>query len=111
MDLAGSVTTLSSEVERTVAVNLPDGRRLILKTSTRPEAVDSFGFQTAALAGLQGAGGFVAPEVLRTSGGALMFEQDGVCGYLQTRIEGTPLHQATANSGPAFSRPAARWPG
>ena len=92
--LAGSVATLSSEVERTVAVSLPDGRRLILKTSTSAEAIDSFGFQTAALAGLQGAGGFVAPEVLRTSDGALMFEQDGVCGYLQTRIEGTPLHQA-----------------
>ena len=23
-----------------------------------------------------------------------MFEQEGVCGYLQTRIEGIPLHQA-----------------
>jgi Ser/Thr protein kinase RdoA (MazF antagonist) len=91
--LAGSIAPLSSEVERTVEVNLSDGRRLILKTSTRPEAVDSFRFQAAALAGLQGAAGFVAPEVLRTSSGALMFEQEGVCGYLQTRIEGTPLHQ------------------
>jgi Ser/Thr protein kinase RdoA (MazF antagonist) len=92
--LAGSIATLSSEVERTVEVNLSDGRRLILKTSTRPEAVDSFRFQTAAMAGLQESAGFVAPEVLRTSSGALMFEQEGVCGYLQTRIEGTPLHQA-----------------
>ena len=92
--LTGSIATLSSEVERTVEVNLADGRRLILKTSTRPEAVDSFRFQAAAIAGLQGAAGFVAPEVLRTSNGALMFEQDGVCGYLQTRIEGIPLHQA-----------------
>jgi Ser/Thr protein kinase RdoA (MazF antagonist) len=92
--VTGSIATLSSEVERTVAVNLPDGRRLILKASTRPEAVDSFRFQTAAMAGLQGAGGFVAPAVLRTSSGALMFEQEGVCGYLQTRIEGIPLHQA-----------------
>jgi Ser/Thr protein kinase RdoA (MazF antagonist) len=91
--LTGSITTLSSEVERTVEVNLSDGRLLILKTSTRPEAVDSFRFQTAAMAGLQGAAGFVAPEVLRTSSGALMFEQEAACGYLQTRIEGVPLHQ------------------
>jgi Ser/Thr protein kinase RdoA (MazF antagonist) len=93
--LTGSIATLSSEVERTVEVNPADRRRLILKTSIRPEAVDSFRFQTAAIAGLQGAAGFVAPEVLRTSNGALMFEQDGVCGYLQTRIEGIPLYQAT----------------
>ena len=92
--LTGSIATLSSEVERTVEVNLSEGRRLILKTSTRPEAVDSFRFQAAAIAGLQGAAGFVAPEVLRTNIGALMFEQEGVCGYLQTRIEGIPLHQA-----------------
>jgi len=92
--LEGSIATLSSEVERTVEVNLSEGRRLILKTSTRPEAVDSFRFQAAAIAGLQGAAGFVAPEVLRTNTGALMFEQEGVCGYLQTRIEGIPLHQA-----------------
>jgi Ser/Thr protein kinase RdoA (MazF antagonist) len=92
--LEGSIATLSSEVERTVEVNLSEGRRLILKTSTRPEAVDSFRFQATAIAGLQGAAGFVAPEVLRTNTGALMFEQEGVCGYLQTRIEGIPLHQA-----------------
>jgi Ser/Thr protein kinase RdoA (MazF antagonist) len=92
--LAGSVATLSSEVERTVEVKLSEGRRLILKTSTRPEAVDSFRFQAAAIAGLQGATGFVAPEVLCTNNGALMFEQDGVCGYLQTRIAGIPLHEA-----------------
>ncbi|MDH2406158.1 phosphotransferase [Bradyrhizobium sp. SSUT18] len=93
--LTGSIATLSSEVERTVEVDLSEGRRLVLKTSTRPEAIDSFRFQTAAIAGLQGAAGFVAPEVLRTNNGALMFEQEGVCGYLQTRIEGIPLHQAT----------------
>ncbi|WP_245440455.1 phosphotransferase enzyme family protein [Neorhizobium sp. T25_13] len=93
--LTGSIVPLSSEVERTVAVNLADGRRLILKTSMRPEAVDSFDFQTAALSELQGASGFIAPEVLRTSNGGLMFDQDGVCGYLQTRIDGIPLHQAT----------------
>lgn len=92
--LTGSIATLSSEIERTVAVDLPEGGRLILKTSTRPEAVDSFGFQTAAIAGLQGAAGFVAPEVLPTRSGALMFEDEGIYGYLQTRIEGIPLHQA-----------------
>jgi len=92
--LTGSIANLCSEVERTVEVNLMDGRRLILKTSTRPEALDSFRFQTGAMAGLEGAAGFVAPTVLRTSAGALMFEQEGVCGYLQTRIEGIPLHQA-----------------
>jgi Ser/Thr protein kinase RdoA (MazF antagonist) len=91
--LTGSIATLSSEVERTDEVGLSDGRRLILKTSTRPEAIDSFRFQTAAMAGLHGTIGFVAPEVLRTSSGGLMFEQDGVCGYLQTRIEGIPLHR------------------
>lgn len=93
--LTGSTATLSSEVERTVDVNLSDGRRLILKTSATAEAVASFRFQTAAMAGLQGATGFVAPEVLRTTSGALMFDQEGTCGYLQTRIEGIPLHQAT----------------
>ncbi|MGX9574437.1 phosphotransferase enzyme family protein [Mesorhizobium sp. f-mel] len=92
--MGGIIATLSSEVERTVEVNLSHDRRLILKTSTRPEAVDSFRFQSAAMAGLQGAAGFVAPEVLRTSSGALMFEEEGVCGYLQTRIEGVPLHKA-----------------
>lgn len=93
--VTGSLATLSSEIERTVAVDLPDGRSLILKTSTRPEAVDSFRFQSGAIAGLHGATGFVAPEVLRTNTGALMFEDEGVCGYLQTRLEGSALHQAT----------------
>ncbi|MES0139310.1 phosphotransferase [Mesorhizobium sp. M0016] len=92
--LTGLIATLSSEVERTAEVNLSDGRRLILKTSTRPEAVDSFRFQSATIAGLEGAEGFVAPEVVPTTSGASMFEQEGVCGYLQTRIEGMPLHQA-----------------
>ena len=112
--LTGSIATLSSEVERTVAVDLPDGRRLILKTSTRPEAVDSFRFQAAAIAGLQGAAGFVAPEVLLSSSGALVFEHEGVCGYLQTRIEGVPLHQATPTADLLFRTgrlsPGWTWP-
>ncbi|MBH5397732.1 phosphotransferase [Bradyrhizobium sp. CNPSo 4010] len=91
--VTGSITTLSSEIERTVEIHIPDGRRCILKTSTRPEAVDSFRFQTSVLAGLEEAVGFAAPAVLRTSSGALMFEEYLICGYLQTRIEGIPLHQ------------------
>jgi Ser/Thr protein kinase RdoA (MazF antagonist) len=91
--VTGSIATLSSEIERTVEVDTPDGRRCILKTSTRPEAVDSFRFQTSALASLEEAVGFVAPAVLRTSSGELMFEEEGICGYLQTRLEGIPLHQ------------------
>ncbi|WP_417711147.1 phosphotransferase enzyme family protein [Roseibium aggregatum] len=93
--LTGSIEILSSELERTFEVSLTDGRRLILKTSLRPEAVASFRFQTAAMAGLQETAGVLVPKVLRTSGGALMFEEDGVSGYLQTRIEGVPLHKAT----------------
>ncbi|MDZ4309620.1 MAG: phosphotransferase [Cypionkella sp.] len=92
--LTGALATLSSEVERTVAVDLADGRRLILKTSARPEALDSFRFQAAAIAGLQGAAGFVAPAALPTLGGDLIFAEPGICGYLQTRLDGTALHQA-----------------
>jgi Ser/Thr protein kinase RdoA (MazF antagonist) len=92
--LTGALTTLSSEVERTVAVDLPEGRRLILKTSTRNEARESFRFQAEAIARLRGARGFIAPEVLRKGTGGLMFEDDGICGYLQTRLEGAALHQA-----------------
>ncbi|UPK31187.1 phosphotransferase enzyme family protein [Bradyrhizobium sp. 195] len=91
--VTGSIATLSSEIERTVEVNIPGGRRCILKTSTRPEAVDSFRFQASALAGLEEAVGFAAPAVLRTSSGELMFEEEGVCGFLQTRLEGIPLHK------------------
>ncbi|MDR7126676.1 phosphotransferase [Pseudotabrizicola sp. 4114] len=92
--LTGCLSTLSSEVERTVALDLADGRRLILKTSTRPEAMNSFRFQAGAMAGLRGAPGCVAPTVLPTLEGRLVFAEAGVCGYLQTRLDGTPLHQA-----------------
>ncbi|PKP75905.1 MAG: serine kinase [Alphaproteobacteria bacterium HGW-Alphaproteobacteria-6] len=92
--LTGTLETLSSEVERTVAVDLSDGRRLILKTSTRPEAQDSFAFQAQAIAGVWGTAGIVAPEVLPTLSGSLTFEDQGVFGYLQTRLEGAALHQA-----------------
>ncbi len=91
--LTGSVTTLSSEVECTEEVKLNDGRRLILKTSTRPETSQSFRFQAQTISELPQAGGFVAPEIVRTSDGAVMLEEGGACGYLQTLIEGVPLHK------------------
>ena len=91
--LTGTITTLSSEVERTADILLPEGRRLILKTSSRPEATDSFRFQATAQSGLDGAKGFVVPKVLSTRSGSLTFEAGGIRGYLQTRIEGSPLHQ------------------
>lgn len=90
--LSGSIDILSSEVECTADVRLPDGRRLILKISAQPEAVDSFRFQSAAIAAVTGAAGFVAPQVLPARDGALMFQHDGVSGYLQTRLTGTPMH-------------------
>jgi Ser/Thr protein kinase RdoA (MazF antagonist) len=90
--LSGRIKVLSSEVEGTVEVILPDASRLILKTSRQPEAVDSFRFQSAAISAVEGASGFVAPRILRTRGGALMFEHDGLSGYLQTCVAGTPLH-------------------
>lgn len=94
--LTGTTIVLSSEVECTADVTLLNGDRLILKTSSRPEGRDSFRFQVAALAGLEGASGFAAPHIVRTSGGTLMFEGEEICGYLQTRLPGVPLHQANA---------------
>lgn len=94
--LTGTIRLLSSEVECTAEVALSNGDRLILKTSSRPEARDSFRFQAAALAGLEGASGFVAPHIVRTNGGTLMFEDDDMCGYLQTALAGMPLHKANA---------------
>lgn len=89
----GAVTALSSEVESTFAARLEDGQRFILKTSSRPQAIQGFQFQSAVLAGLDGAEGVLAPEAFATVSGALMFEQDGVCGYLQSCIDGIPLHE------------------
>lgn len=91
--LSGSLVTLSSELERTFEASISDGRRLILKTSSRAQALESFRFQSAALAGLNGASGVLAPEVIPTSSGALMFEEGGIGGYLQTNIDGVPLHK------------------
>ncbi len=95
--LTGTLRVLSSEVECTAEVALSNGDRLILKTSARPEGRDSFRFQAAALSGLEGACGFAAPHIVRTGGGTLMFEEEDICGYLQTRLSGVPLHQANVN--------------
>ncbi len=90
----GTLAALSSEVEQTFDAKLDDGRRLILKTSSRAEALASFNFQSAVLGGLEGTAGVIAPSVIKTLSGRLMFEHEGVGGYLQTRMDGTPLHQA-----------------
>lgn len=90
---SGTLTPLSSEVERTFDARLEDGRRYILKTSSRPHAIEGFRFQAAVLAGLDGAEGILAPQALATVSGALLFEQDGVSGYLQSWIDGMPLHE------------------
>ncbi|MEP7350228.1 MAG: phosphotransferase [Sphingorhabdus sp.] len=91
--LSGSLVPLSSEVERTFEANISDGRSLILKTSSRPQAFDSFRFQSATLAGLNGASGVLVPDIIPTRSGALMFEEGGIGGYVQTRIDGVPLHR------------------
>jgi len=97
--LSGQIDILSSEVECTAKVRLPDDRQLILKVSAQPAAVASFRFQSAAIAAVAGAGGFVAPVILPTRDGEPMFERDGVCGYLQTCLDGTALHRLPATPG------------
>lgn len=94
--LEGTLTALSSEVERTFEAQVADGRRLILKTSSRPQAFESFRFQSAVLAALDGAAGVIAPKVVPTRCGRLMFEDERIGGYLQTRIDGLALHTAPA---------------
>lgn len=88
---------LSSEVERTYEARIPGGQQFILKTSSRPAALESFRFQSAVLAGLHHADGVLVPEAIRTLCGDLMFEHQGHGGYLQTRIAGVPLHEAPRN--------------
>lgn len=90
--LDGQITLLASEIERTAEIALPNGRRLILKTSTWDGAADSFAFQSAILAALQKTPGLHVPAVLPTEAGDLVFEGDGVRGYLQTKLEGEALH-------------------
>ena len=91
--LKGQITLLASEIERTAAVDLPDGCRLILKTSTGTAAQESFAFQSATLATLSGMQGVVVPTVLPTNVGELVFHHEGMWGYLQTRLEGDALHR------------------
>lgn len=94
-----ALTPLSSEVERTFDARLDDGRGFILKTSTRPQALESFQFQSTALAALRGADGGLAPDVIDTLSGELMFEHEGCSGYLQTRMEGVALHKVPQTAG------------
>lgn len=96
--LSGRIETLSSEIELTAQVTLADGERLILKAARQARAVPSFHFQSAALAAMEGASGFLAPRLRRTLKGAAMFEEAGVSGYLQTRIDGLPLYQEARTS-------------
>lgn len=105
--LSARVEALSSEVERTFEATLADGSRLILKTSSRPQALESFRFQSATLAGLDGAAGVIAPKVVSTRSGALTFEEGGVGGYLQTKIDGIALHKAPATPGALYDVGAA----
>ncbi|MEJ2409343.1 MAG: phosphotransferase [Novosphingobium sp.] len=88
-----SVSVLSSEVERTFEVRVPGGQRYIFKSSSRAHAVESFRFQAAVLDGLRGVPGVIAPHIVPTLSGELMFDQGDVGGYLQSRIGGAPLHE------------------
>lgn len=88
----GQLATLSSEVERTCAALTGDGRRLILKTSSRAAAMDSFRFQSSVLAGLEQSEGVIAPHVIRTLTGELLFEREEIGGYLQSCVDGDALH-------------------
>lgn len=97
--LSGRVDMLSSEVESTAEVVLPDTSRLILKASSQLEAIDSFRFQSAAIHAVEAAPGFVSPRIVPTVGGELMFRRDGLWGYLQTRLPGEPLYRATISPG------------
>lgn len=97
--LSGPVDILSSEVECTAEVGYPDDRRLILKISGQQTAVESFRFQSAAIAAVADADGCIAPRIVPTLRGELMFEADGVCGYLQSRLDGMPLYQLPATPG------------
>lgn len=92
--LSGLLVAVSSEVERTFEASISDGRRLILKTSSKPQSLESFRFQSVTLAGLNGAAGVLTPKVISTLSGELMFEQGEFGGYLQTKIDGVPLRKA-----------------
>ncbi len=90
--VAGSVSVLASEFERTLGVEAADGKQLILKLSDRPEAWGSFRFQSTVLRQLEKTSDLQLPRVLATLDGKGMFGDAEVSGYLQTRITGMPLH-------------------
>lgn len=96
--LTGEITVLSSEIESTAEVRTPDGQNLILKTSPRAEARDSFRFQASVIAALQGSDTFLVPTIVRTTDGSLLFEEQHFCGYLQTKIAGKQLYNLSAAS-------------
>ncbi|RZK89658.1 MAG: serine kinase, partial [Methylobacterium sp.] len=85
---------VSSEAEQTALLERPGTAPLILKISSRPEGVESFRFQSAVLAGLEGSDGFDVPRLLRTVDGQPGFEEDGLAGYVQTAVEGVQLGRA-----------------
>ena len=89
--LVGTIEPLSSEVEHTAAVRLPGGDRWILKTLSPDQPKGGMRFQAAALTRITRGSGFVIPEVRMTRAGSPTFEQEGVFGYLQTRLSGMPL--------------------
>ncbi|MCX7282783.1 MAG: phosphotransferase [Novosphingobium sp.] len=91
--IAATVTPLSSEVEQTFEARLHDGPRLILKTSARPQAIDSFRFQSAVLAGLADDAGIIVPRIIPTASGAPMFGNGSGGGYLQSCMDGPALHK------------------
>lgn len=91
----GSISLLNSEVEHTVEVELPAGNRLILKTSSEPQALESFRFQSSTIAKLGADPDFIVPQILATSTGTLMFEEPRICGYVQSRLDGRPVSEMT----------------
>ncbi|MCO5069595.1 MAG: phosphotransferase [Rhizobiaceae bacterium] len=95
--LRGTIEVLSSEVEHTAEVVVPAGDHFILKTSPEPAALDSFRFQAAAMSALSNSTGFVVPQIRKTLDRTLTFEERGMCGYLQRKLEGKPPHQAAVS--------------
>jgi Ser/Thr protein kinase RdoA (MazF antagonist) len=91
----GSISVLNSEVEHTAEVELPAGNRLILKTSSEPQALESFRFQSSTIAKLGADPDFIVPQILATSSGTLMFEEPRICGYVQSRLDGRPVSEMT----------------
>ncbi|MGR3269590.1 serine kinase [Thalassococcus profundi] len=100
--IAAEIVPLASEVERTDEVRTTSDRRLILKTSSRLEARESFAFQAGVLAGLEPDATVIAPRLIPTQGGSAMFHDGETCGYLQTRLDGTPLHDAAQTAATVF---------